>query len=102
MKLLLLLCLLPLALAVPDWMRGPDGPRVVTPLGGIRGFWKHSFNGRKFMAFEGIPYAQPPVGDLRFRVSTNLNKKIHNLNHQRKKKNIVKYQRVIDDEKFVF
>ncbi|KAF7996027.1 hypothetical protein HCN44_009065 [Aphidius gifuensis] len=67
MKMLALLCLLPLALAVPDFMRGPDGPRVVTPLGGIKGFYKHSFNGRKVMAFEGIPYAQPPVGELRFR-----------------------------------
>lgn len=69
MKMLAILCLLPLALAVPDFMRGPDGPRVVTPLGGIKGFYKHSFNGRKVMAFEGIPYAQPPVGELRFRVN---------------------------------
>ncbi|KAK9720295.1 Carboxylesterase family [Popillia japonica] len=32
----------------------------------VRGQYKESYNGRKFMAFEGIPYAKPPIGDLRF------------------------------------
>ncbi|XP_015121789.1 venom carboxylesterase-6 [Diachasma alloeum] len=67
MKLLVLLYLVPLALATLDKDKTPDGPRMTTPLGGVRGFYKYSQNGRKFMAFEGIPYAQPPVGELRFR-----------------------------------
>ncbi|KAK5649340.1 hypothetical protein RI129_000369 [Pyrocoelia pectoralis] len=43
-----------------------DGPLVQTPLGKILGFYRSSFEGRIFSAFEGIPYAKPPVGDLRF------------------------------------
>ncbi|KAB0800467.1 hypothetical protein PPYR_06207 [Photinus pyralis] len=43
-----------------------DLPLVQTSLGKIRGFHKSSFGGRIFSAFEGIPYAKPPVGALRF------------------------------------
>ncbi|KAK5649285.1 hypothetical protein RI129_000314 [Pyrocoelia pectoralis] len=43
-----------------------DGPLVQTSLGKIIGFYRSSFEGRVFSAFEGIPYARPPVGDLRF------------------------------------
>ncbi|XP_031353001.1 venom carboxylesterase-6-like isoform X2 [Photinus pyralis] len=48
-----------------------NGPFVLTSLGPIRGFYKSSFHGRKFSAFEGIPYAKPPVGDLRFEPPQN-------------------------------
>lgn len=44
-------------------------PRVRTPLGTIRGFWQLSRNGREFQSYEGIPYALPPVGKLRFKVN---------------------------------
>ena len=47
-------------------------PKVKIPLGGIRGYYKISENGRQFEAYEGIPYASPPVGKLRFKVC-NLN-----------------------------
>lgn len=43
-------------------------PRVRTSLGDIRGYYKISRHGRKYEAYEGIPYAQPPVGKLRFKV----------------------------------
>lgn len=43
-----------------------DGPYVDTSLGRISGFYRSSYEGRIFSAFEGIPYAKPPVGDLRF------------------------------------
>nr|WCC58182.1 carboxylesterase [Pharsalia antennata] len=41
-------------------------PEIDTPLGRVRGYWKLSLDGRKHAAFEGIPYAKPPIGDLRF------------------------------------
>ncbi|KAJ8669923.1 hypothetical protein QAD02_001182 [Eretmocerus hayati] len=41
-------------------------PAVKTPLGTYLGYYKVSLNGRKYAAFEGIPYAQPPIGPLRF------------------------------------
>ena len=44
-------------------------PLVTIPsLGQVRGSLMSSFNQREFLAFRGIPYAQPPVGDLRFKV----------------------------------
>ena len=48
-----------------------NAPRVKTPLGGIKGYYKVSHGGRKFEAYEGIPYALPPVGKLRFKVNKN-------------------------------
>ena len=40
----------------------PSAPVLQTPSGAVRGF---AVNGT--LAFRGIPYAAPPVGDLRFR-----------------------------------
>ncbi|XP_011306600.1 venom carboxylesterase-6 [Fopius arisanus] len=39
---------------------------VETALGSVQGFSKISSYGRAYRAFEGIPYAKPPVGNLRF------------------------------------
>ena len=44
-------------------------PLVTTRIGQIRGWQLKSSQGRPFLAFRGIPYAKPPTGDLRFRVS---------------------------------
>lgn len=43
-------------------------PRIKIPLGGLKGYYKISQNGRQYEAYEGIPYALPPVGELRFKV----------------------------------
>ncbi|XP_046744719.1 venom carboxylesterase-6-like [Diprion similis] len=47
-------------------------PRVVTPLGTIEGYYKVSSNGSRLEAYEGIPYAKPPIGESRFRVASRL------------------------------
>ena len=46
-------------------------PRVCIENGCIRGKKMKGYQTENFDAFFGIPYAEPPVGNLRFRVSTN-------------------------------
>lgn len=46
-----------------------DGPKVSTPYGKIKGYYKISYQGNKFEAYEGIPYALPPIAERRFQVS---------------------------------
>ncbi|CAK9812182.1 Venom carboxylesterase-6 [Anthophora quadrimaculata] len=48
-----------------SWQR-EQFPRVRTSLGDISGYYKTSRVGKKYEAYEGIPYAEPPVGELRF------------------------------------
>ncbi|EEZ97529.1 venom carboxylesterase-6 [Tribolium castaneum] len=43
-----------------------ERPMVSTPLGQIQGYHRKSAKGNVFAAFEGIPYAKPPIGGLRF------------------------------------
>ena len=43
----------------------------IPSLGQIRGSQMTSASGKNFHAFRGIPYAEPPIGDLRFRVNYN-------------------------------
>lgn len=43
-----------------------DEPIIETPLGKVRGYTMTSRTGRRFYAFSGLPYAQPPINDLRF------------------------------------
>jgi hypothetical protein len=45
-----------------------DGPLVQVEQGALRGVRGLSIRDREFIAFLGIPYAQPPVGKLRFKV----------------------------------
>jgi hypothetical protein len=45
-----------------------DGPSVHVQQGTLMGTYLTSRYGRKFAAFQGIPYAQPPTGDFRFKV----------------------------------
>lgn len=47
---------------------GADRPLVKTSLGELEGVWQTSAKGLQYAAFMGIPYAQSPVGDLRFEV----------------------------------
>ncbi|EDW28496.1 GL18918 [Drosophila persimilis] len=43
-----------------------DPPVVELSLGRVQGSTMQSFQGKTIYAFRGIPYAQPPVGQLRF------------------------------------
>lgn len=45
-----------------------DGPLVKTKQGFVKGLTGVSRRGRLFYEYLGIPYARPPVGDLRFEV----------------------------------
>ena len=45
--------------------------QVATKYGSLNGKWMKSRNGRNFVGFEGIPFARPPVGELRFKVLHN-------------------------------
>lgn len=46
---------------------------VETSNGKIRGILNTTFlNGISFYSFKGIPYAKPPIGDLRFKVYNSL------------------------------
>lgn len=68
MKVLLFICWLLMVLV----SYGVDGnllpPLVTIPLGKISGSLMISSSGRPFLSFRGIPFAQPPIGDLRFKV----------------------------------
>lgn len=54
-------------------------PQVVLPDGTLQGFPDKTYNNRPYTAFEGIPYARPPVGKYRFRVSLTQTSCIHQL-----------------------
>ncbi|KAJ1525424.1 hypothetical protein ONE63_010238 [Megalurothrips usitatus] len=45
----------------------PDAPEVQLSLGWLGGRWVQTRAGRRVAAFTAVPYAQPPVGDLRFK-----------------------------------
>lgn len=45
-----------------------DDPRVTLDQGSLRGKTLKSRGGKQILTFRGIPYAAPPVGNLRFKV----------------------------------
>ena len=46
-------------------------PVIDTNAGQVSGVTLKSFSGKDFLAYLGIPFAEPPVNDLRFQVCTN-------------------------------
>lgn len=40
--------------------------------GKLKGKICTDYNGREYYSFQGIPYAKPPVGELRFKVTFSL------------------------------
>lgn len=45
-----------------------NDPIVKVNQGKLRGVYEKNLNGKNFIAFRGVPYAKPPVGNLRFKV----------------------------------
>ena len=45
-----------------------DGVLLHTKQGSLKGLVSQSRNGRDFYSFYSIPYAEPPLGELRFKV----------------------------------
>ncbi|KAF5285157.1 hypothetical protein FQR65_LT13354 [Abscondita terminalis] len=43
-----------------------DAPEVVLSQGTLRGTIRSTLKGRSILAFQGIPYAEPPIGEKRF------------------------------------
>ncbi|KAK0072920.1 hypothetical protein PV325_010529, partial [Microctonus aethiopoides] len=44
-----------------------EAPLVKVKQGQLRGIIEKNVNGKSFLAFRGVPYAKPPVGNLRFK-----------------------------------
>lgn len=59
-----------------------ERPTVTSQKGQIVGLEEKSFSGRNYFAFKRIPYAEPPLKELRFKV-TNLVNVILPLCHSR-------------------
>ena len=45
-------------------------PIVTTKTGQVSGTLERSFASKEYYAFRRIPFAEPPIGDLRFRVTS--------------------------------
>jgi hypothetical protein len=45
-----------------------DLPEVTVEQGKLRGSTATDFAGKKYFKFQGIPFAEPPLGKLRFKV----------------------------------
>ncbi|KAJ8670100.1 hypothetical protein QAD02_001359 [Eretmocerus hayati] len=74
---------------------GEKTPKVTTKLGIIRGHYKISNNGNKYKAFEGVPYALPPVGDKRFEVPVSIEPWTGELEANKVKRTCFSYDREV-------
>lgn len=63
------MCKVAVVLFVVGCVVGERQPTVETPLGEVTGYFMKTRGGRDVAAFTSIPFAVPPLGDLRFRVS---------------------------------
>ncbi|KAF4526358.1 hypothetical protein B566_EDAN014096, partial [Ephemera danica] len=55
------------ARAISNYLNSASFPRVSVEQGTLIGLEMKSSRSKKFFSFQGVPYAAPPVGDLRFR-----------------------------------
>lgn len=57
--------------SAPTAQNLPNSQVLETPLGKLKGYTRRSRKGREYLAFYKVPYAKPPIGDLRFKVIFN-------------------------------
>ncbi|KAL6433033.1 hypothetical protein ACFW04_006371 [Cataglyphis niger] len=69
------MCVLTLYLSLIDGLHDGIEPMVYTKWGKLRGKWSRSLQNRRVANFLGIPYALPPIGDLRFKSPQQWNNK---------------------------
>lgn len=65
MNVMVLFYLILVVAVCPTW--AISSPVIKTPSGTFQGTRLTAINGNFYNGFRGIPYAKPPVGDLRFR-----------------------------------
>lgn len=46
-----------------------EAPVTTVEKGQLKGLMGYNLDGEKFLKFLGIPYAKPPINELRFQVS---------------------------------
>lgn len=61
--------LLQLILLTKDAASSPEAPMATTTQGTVKGTYLEASDGRRFSAFMSLPYAKPPLGELRFKVN---------------------------------
>ncbi|CAL7947112.1 unnamed protein product [Xylocopa violacea] len=66
-------------------------PKVETALGSISGYYKTSRIGKRYEAYEGIPFAEPPVGELRFEPPKPARKWEHELSAKKRSPSCAQY-----------
>ena len=59
---------------------GKEAPNVSTKVGQVSGIVEKSFENAKYFSYKGIPFAEPPLNDLRFKVTFHYNSNIQYLN----------------------
>lgn len=45
-----------------------NAPVVETKLGKLKGAYRDNVDGGQYISFRGVPFAEPPTGELRFKV----------------------------------
>ena len=52
---------------------GKEAPIVSTNVGQVTGIVEKSFENAEYLSYKGIPFAEPPIKDLRFKVTLHNN-----------------------------
>ena len=63
------LTLIFLSFLIQCWAAQKVAPIIEIESGKISGIIEQSFSGQEYFSYLGIPFAEPPTGNLRFKVS---------------------------------